>query len=308
MKRAVGGAAVVLFIVSMALWCVSAHGQPAARDGSVVLDTLSVWRIHETLKPPVIQLDSGLLPIKSASDWLDCETAAAPADWTGPDFSDGNWLRGAARASSRTPYLANLCLRARFEVTDPAAVKDLNLSLTYYGGVIVYVNGRELVRGHLAKEGAPAMAEGYPLEAFVADDGKMLPAPAWVMEKYPKGLAARARTLANVAIPANLLRKGVNVLAIEIVRSPYHKILDEKKNQAADKRELATRNCPYELSWNTCELRRVQLTAAGLVGLVPNASRPKELQAWTSDVLTADYTTDFGDRCESCASGFERAG
>lgn len=47
------------------------------------------------------------------------------------------------------------------------------------------------------------------------------------------------------------------------VRSPYNEILDEKKNQAADKRELATRNCPYDLTWATCEVRRVQLTAAG---------------------------------------------
>ena len=288
------------FILSITLWCASAYGQAAGGDSAtVVLDTLSVWRIHETLKPPVIQLDAGLKPITSSYDWLDRETAPAPADWTSPEFADGNWLRGSARAASRAPYLANLCLRAHFEVADAAQVKDLKLSLTYYGGAIVYVNGQELVRGHLAKEGTPALAEGYPPEAFVAEDGKMLPAPSWQMDKYPKALAARARTLADVAIPAKFLRKGVNVLAIEIVRSPYHKILDEKKNMGADKKELATRNCPYDLAWNTCELRRVQLTATGATGLVTNASRPKELQAWNSDILTADYTSDFGDRCEA---------
>ena len=53
-------------------------------------------------------------------------------------------------------------------MTDPAQVKDLKLSLTYYGGAIVYVNGQELVRGHVAKEGTPALADGYPPEAFVA--------------------------------------------------------------------------------------------------------------------------------------------
>jgi len=288
-----------LFLFSMAIGCASAYGQ-ASRKGNapaVVLDTLSVWRIHETLKPPLIRLDDGLKPVTSTYEWLDRETAAAPAGWTNPDFSDGNWLRGGARAASRTPYVAGLCLRARFEVTEPAQVQDLTLSLTYYGGAIVYLNGRELVRGHVSKEGTPPLADGYPPEAFVTQDGKMLPAADWQMDKYPKALAVRARTLADVAIPARLLRKGVNVLAIEIVRAPYHKILDEKKNQAADKRELATRNCPYELAWGTCEVRRVQLTAAGAAGLVPNASRPNELQAWTSDILTADYTSDFGDRC-----------
>ena len=156
-------------------------------------------------------------------------------------------------------------------MTDPAQVKDLKLSLTYYGGAIVYVNGQELVRGHVAKEGKPAMADGYPPEAFVAENGKMLPAANWQMDKYPKALAARARTLADVAIPARFLRKGVNVLAIEIVRSPYNKILDKMKNQAADKRELATRNCPYELTWGTCEVRRVQLDGGWRSG--PGAQR-----------------------------------
>jgi hypothetical protein len=294
--RAVSG----LFVASLVLWCSWAQGQSAARDdaGTVILDTLSVWRIHQTLKPPVIQLDDGLRPITSTYQWLDRETDAVPADWTRPEFSDGDWLRGGARAASRTPYLANLCLRARFEVTDPQQVKGLNLALTYYGGAIVYINGQELARGHLPNDGTPALADGYPVDAFVTVDGKMLPAPAWVMEKHPKGLAARARTLANVAIPSKLLRKGVNVLAIEIVRSPYHKILDEKKNQGGDKKELANRNCPYELTWNTCELRRVQLTAAAAAGLAPNASRPRQLQVWNGDLLAADYTSDFGDQCE----------
>ena len=133
---------------------------------------------------------------------------------------------------------------------------------------------RSLPAAIVAKERTPALADGYPPEAFVAEDGEMLPAANWQMERFPKALAARARTLADVAIPARLLRKGVNVLAIEIIRSPYNKILDAMKNRGADKRELAARNCPYELAWNTCELRRVQLTAAGTAGLVPNASRP----------------------------------
>ena len=247
-----------------------AVGRAAARQAApaVVLDTLSVWRIHETLKPPVVQLDDGLKPITSSYQWLDRETAAAPADWTKPEFCDTAWFRGSVRATSRTPYVARLCLRARFEVTDLAQVQDLKLTVVYYGGAIIYINGREVARGHLvkgdspvfadpptrsagtpgcpAKTGTVPVAEGYPPEAFVAADGKMLPAAAWQMDRFPKALAARARTLEDVAVPADLLHKGVNVLAIEVVRAPYHRILDEKKNQAADKRELATRNCPYD--------------------------------------------------------------
>ena len=53
------------------------------------------------------------------------------------------------------------------------------------------------------------------------------------------------------------------------------------------------------MAWNTCEVRRVQLTAAETSGLTTNASRPQELQAWNADILTADYTSDLGDRCEA---------
>ncbi len=146
----------LLVLLSAAVWCASAQGQAAPRDAApaVVLDTLSVWRIHETLKPPVIQLDdgpSGKRPVTSTYQWLDRETAAAPADWTKPEFPDATWLRGGARATSRTPYVANLCLRARFEVTDPAQVKDLKLTVVYSGGAIVYLNGQELARGNVAK-------------------------------------------------------------------------------------------------------------------------------------------------------------
>ena len=292
----------LLVLLSVAVWYASAHAAPA-----VVLDTLSVWRIHEKLKPPVIQLDDGPKPVTSSYQWLDRETAAAPADWTKPEFPDAAWFRGGARAASRTPYVADLCLRARFEVTDPAQVKGLKLTVVYYGGVIAYLNGRELARGNLANDGKLELADGYPPEAFVSEDGKMLPSASWQMDEFPKALAARARTLQDVAVPANLLRKGVNVLAIEVVRSPYHRIVGEKKYQAADNRELAKRNCPYELSWNTCEVRRVQL-AAGCVagsegrcaaGIVPNASCGEELQAWNGDLLTSDYTSDFGDLCEA---------
>ncbi len=259
----------------MALGAAWAHGQATPNDSppTFVLDTLSVWRIHGTLQPPVLQLDNGLKPVTSKYQWLDRETAAPPEDWTDPSSPTATGCAGVARAASRTPYLAQVCLRARFKGDRAGAGAGPPPLAHYYGGAIVYLNGRELVRGHVAREGPPGLADGYPPAAFVTDNGKMLPAADWQMDRYPKALAVRARTLAEVAIPATLLRKGVNVLGIQIVRAPYHKILDAKKNQAADKRELATRNCPYELAWNTCEVRRVQLTAAGAAGLVPNASR-----------------------------------
>jgi hypothetical protein len=127
MRSAVRGTVCGLLVV-LAAACADAQTRPAppAATPVVVLDTLSVWRTYEVLKPPVIQFDDAIRPLTSPYEWLDRETDAAPADWTRLEFCDANWLRGGARAASRTPYLADLCLRARFEVTDPSRAKDLS--------------------------------------------------------------------------------------------------------------------------------------------------------------------------------------
>jgi len=265
--------------------CLAADAKPG--EPVTVLDAFSVWRTFHLLKPPVIQFDAGPKPILSAiSDWCNRETPAAPTDWTKPEFDDTSWLRSTAGAFCRSPYVARLYQRARFEVTDPAQVKGLKLTVGYYGGVIVYLNGQELARGHLAKTGEVDLAEGYSPEAFVSADGKFLP---------DGQEAARERTLADVAIPAKFLRKGVNVVALEIVRAPYNKIIDEKKD--TNPKAIQVRGCPYTVTWNTCETRGVKLTAAAADGLVPNVGRTKQWQAWNADLLTMDYDSDLGDRC-----------
>jgi len=296
--RVVCGAVCVLAAALPA--AVAQTGSPPGPDRPVVvLDALSSWRVFQTLKPPVIQLDSGLQAVTSRNAWLEKETPAAPDDWAQPGFPDGGWLRGGARATARTPYVSTIYLRGKFEVTDPAQVKDLRLSVAYYGGVIVRLNGEEIARGHLPKDagGPAALADGYPPSAFVTDKGEILPS-GYTIQQYKDALAARERRLEAVAIPAKSLRKGVNVLAIEVVRAPYHKIVDEKKSLPREG-EVGSRSCPYDLSWNTCELRQVSLTAGGAGGLVLGAQRPKELQTWSGDILAPDFTSDFGNPCEA---------
>jgi hypothetical protein len=269
---------------------------PPKAAPAVVLDTQSAWRTFSVLKPPVVELDDGLKPVTSAYVWLDKETPTPQADWTKPEFDGGTWLRGTARTFPRTAYVADLCARAKFEVTDPALVTDLKVSMAYYGGAIVYVNGEEIARGNLPKDakGPAALAESYPAEAYLTDKGEMVGAES----QYKPAMAARERKLTDIAIPAKALRKGVNVLAVEVIRSPYHKLLADKKNQTKNS-EVVDQNCPYDFRWFTCELRQVSLIAGSPNGLVPNAARPKELQAWISDILSADIRSDFGDRCEA---------
>ncbi|HUV38814.1 MAG TPA: hypothetical protein VMY39_04335, partial [Planctomycetota bacterium] len=50
-----------------------------------------------------------------------------PADWTQPEFDDASWIRLATPMQSAYRGVALVCMRGKFEVTDPAGVSDLSL-------------------------------------------------------------------------------------------------------------------------------------------------------------------------------------
>ena len=98
-----------------------------------------------------------------------------PADWAGVEMDDGAWPRvrlpqpaehgPAAGNPGRKRSIApqrHCCLRGKFEVKDPAQVKTCRLGLDYLGGVVVYVNGKEVVRRHRARRqaGPPGAGRG----------------------------------------------------------------------------------------------------------------------------------------------------
>ena len=88
-----------------------------------------------------------------------------PADWAGPAFDDSVWARlywpqpeweeinaqeNGSKVRAPNPYdTVVLLARRRFVISDPAQVKACRLSLDYWGGVVVYVNGKEAARSHL---------------------------------------------------------------------------------------------------------------------------------------------------------------
>jgi len=278
-----------------------AAAQPTTSDGGpavVVLDTTGFWRMHHTLKPPVIQLDGGpktmdLRWVKGERllrtfRWASRETPPPADGWAQVEFDDTTWLRGPARMSCLTPLLARLCMRGKFTVTNPSSVKGLQLSIAYRGGVIVYVNGKEVARRHLPRTvaGREFLASGYPANAFTPDGGR---SGGRGLRLETAEEIARRRRSADIAIPSDKLRKGLNVLGIEVIRAPYHKVVEETKGKRG------SRYCPYAPGFNTCQIELVQLRAAGSEGLVPNATRPKGFQVWNNNVLGADFDLDFGD-------------
>ena len=280
--------------------CVGAVAQAGARPsgGAEILNTHSYLRWHVTLRKPVVLAGQNRMEPLPADRWIDSvRSAAAPAGWRQPDYDDHNWprsraawLRGLACARFSS---AAVSLRGKFEVTDPSAVKSLSLSCKYYGGVVVWLNGREIARadvpaGELRPE-TPAWPYGE--DVFLDASGKPIPgdyqrskAPPAERKDLNARVAGRERKLGPVQVPPAALRKGVNVLALEFHRSPYHPIV----------KRWYTRYKGRYPEWRTIDVRDISLRAVG-TGVRPNTSRPKGFQLWNHDVNDRVTAADYGD-------------
>jgi len=298
--------------VAAGSWCAAAVAQhsreaPAAAQASaveqtVVLDTVGFWRLYHELKQPVMVKGAGVTVLPGKSLAMHAPTPPPPEGWTLPEFDDSGWTRRPALGAIHSPFLSRLCARGKFRVDDPRKVSGLRLSLGYHGGAIVYVNGKEVARRHLPSSlsDVEAPADRYDRAAFLDEKGNLIQSGTirkWradsneATKRHP---AMAGRRIDDLAIPSSMLRKGVNVLAIELHRAPYDSVVEEKK--AKTEHEYQS---PYDLAWNTCDLLSVRLTAAGGGGIESNATRPAGLQVWNSSFMTDDYDQDFGDRCEA---------
>jgi len=271
-------------------------------------------------------------------------TDPPPDTWPRSDFDDSDWLR------QRVPYLvgdfyrhvsaaqvSQIRLRARFTVPDPSKVRGLVFGATYRGGIRVFLNGKELTRGHVPRGpvGPDTAAGPYPPEAhhvlkgeFIASDyfskrdaywkkyfehfnGRVLvpelppwsegrprrrgagvpPEPFWKDCRYfgafniSRAGYERIQRLRNrrieAPVPASVLRRGVNVLAIEIRRSPFHPLALGWYKQW---RRRAT--------WYHASLPAFELRADA--GVETMLRRPPGVQAWAEDVHRRIYGPDYG--------------
>ncbi len=250
----------------------------------LVLDTFSYWRSFiVTGKAVYAEKAADVKPEDAGPFKLE-----VPSDWAQPGFDDAEWYRrqgslyggyGWLRRGGPSPEIAMICMRGKFAVTDPSAVKELTLSVSYRGGVVVYLNGKEVARQHLP-EGeltAASMAEEYPLESYINEKGKGIHYSGGKSEEENKRLATRIRHLKNVSVPVAHLRKGVNVLAIEVHRSPIRP--DRKKD--------------WKTLWSTPGFQSVELRAAP-GGAEPNLFRPAGVQVWNEDAMTGVSDIDYG--------------
>jgi len=260
MSQALACAVFAIALAAAPLW---AKEEPAEKT---ILNHMTFWRQHYTLDGAVMRRGEELEKIKLISGgkevakWLGVETAMPPQDWRQTGFDDSGWLRKPV-SEPNSPWLKLLCLRGRFHVADPEKAAGLSLLIRYRGGVAVYLNGKEVARGHLKAGATPAdLAEDYLAPDFM-----------------------QVRELSAIPFPKSVLRKGLNVLAIEVHRSA--------QPEAAVK--MVDRSIAFDSG--TCGVADVKLTAASGDEVASNVTRPAGLQVWNSHLLVSDFEADYGD-------------
>ena len=275
---------------------------------AAVLSMAGNWRAFYVLKGPVIRDGEKIVQMGAEVD-----TPAPPANWRDADFDDAAWQRlrgmpclphyyggacakadaGFADLDGSSTFQSLICVRGRFNVTDPAQAKDLTLTVEYRGGVVVWLNGREVARGNMPAGDvtAEALAEDYPADAFLTAGGK--PQKENSSIKDPATIAEWQRIkrrIVDVKVPAGLLRKGMNVLAVEAHRSAYPKgYADEMVKNAG------SNSVPFVRS--TCAITDLVLKSPDGRGVTPNVVRPEGFEVWNSSVFAVDVC-DWGDPLE----------
>ena len=297
---ALGLLAAACFLGAAGLGQAWAQSAPAPADGeTLILDMKNTcWRWFKTWRPGIV-LTEGAGRVTFRDRQLDPKVADKldvdiPAGFAAADFDDSSWPREMGRLMEGLVYsiqgdLANAVqiYRGRFNVNDPAAVKSLTVDMTYRGGVVVYLNGREVKRAHLP-EGAlapTAAATPYPNEVYVDAAGKLLPAGRNVKPENKEVydlVIKRDRALDKLALPVKGLKAGGNVLVIEIRRADYQPAVNK----------TFIKDAPG--MWTHGAMLDVRLTAAG-GGIAPNVARPQGVQMWNQDRTDRTTVLDYGD-------------
>ncbi|MFH0983127.1 MAG: hypothetical protein V2A79_16530, partial [Planctomycetota bacterium] len=292
---------IVATVLGLALAAGGSLPPAAAAGETIVLGAGGYWRAHATWCEGITT--EGVV----FGGYPKMKTAPPPQGWMNPDFDDSAWFRSPGpfpgEALMHNTYMTTemrlmsgaLELRGKFAVEDPATVKKLTLSMTYRGGVAVYLNGTEIARGHLPKgELKPETAgEAYSLEAYLDSKGAMIPEGEYRIGRLytdpadkadvQKRVAGRERQLGPIEVPLKLLRKGVNVLAVANHSSDYQ---PPALKWAKDDR------CP--IGWYHLGVHTLFLATEGS-GARPNVARPENVQVWNQDIHRFFTVAEYGD-------------
>jgi len=301
-------------------------GTPAgARD---ILNTNSIWRFYAAYRPAMVPAgkDGGpgqVADIVTSAGYTGknpVQTTQPAGDWSAVEYDDSDWGRGFGVANLEPPHpdpavlgsvgqalnvwgakfsIGVIYLRGKFAVTDPAAVKELNLTMAYRGGMVVYLNGKQvaLVDMPQGKVTMATPASPYPDEAYVDGSGKIIPdsyhvmtAPAADRKDLEDRMGKRDRAF-TIGIPTAGLRQGTNVMALEIHRSDYHPV-------ALKKAFFGLAGAVEAWGWVPCAMLDVHLSTSS-PAVTSNTARPVGLQVWNDNPNDRITLKSYGDPNEN---------
>ncbi len=294
-----------------AAWC--APPEATAPAETVVLDANAVW--HCWLGWRTVQIarsDGQLVTLWDGKEKKNRPLSASqppPANWFAADFDDSAWARSAgpfainAWSQSYVDILgpgnpgevAMICIRGKFRIDDPAAGRGMKLLVDYHGGMIAYLNGSELSRSHLppGQVNFDTPATTYPDEVYLRPDGKRLTERDG--KEFPEPYAKRVRH-AELAIPAERLVKGTNVLAIAVFRAPTAEVYMTAPTLGPAWPGPTT-------PWPHAKIVNVKLSAPPqAAGRIQSATRRQPgVRLWNRSVLEPTDPTDFDDPLDKLA-------
>jgi len=336
--------------------------QPSDRRSPVPEAVHTMWRYWETRKAEIFKLDSGELfradpvlpvvvvrgadrqPVKDADGKFTFALRKAgeeqkgslfPAEgWRETNFDDSAWFRHEGPMAEGYRGIALVCVRGKFDVQDPAQIQQLSLSVGFRGGIVAFLNGKEVGRAFLpaGKITPETLAEMYPKEAYVSPAGALInerssmgadyfnyvftsawaaqvPQKSWGFSLADRDVLARFETRCRrleVTIPASDLRKGVNVLSLEIHRAPANEIMYKALANTKDAAGGLAANWAVHNKyigksasgfwWNHAMMEDILLSApAGTTGIAPSVGRPQGFQVWNESTFKRVLPTQYGD-------------
>jgi hypothetical protein len=223
---------------------------------------------------------------------------APPKGWHGTEFPAERWPRTRGGVYVGLWYGRNgmyqagnpaewdlICLRGDFEVTNPSVVRDLKLDLSYFGGLVVYVNGKEIKRAHLPegeiKPDTPATHYGDP--AYLRPDNKLYGLRE--EKKFPDRVKTRTRHL-SVKIPSKALRKGINVLGLEVHAAPVRDLIFTAKMGKVNWRGKPT-------PWPHAGVSSARLSAPTSPGLATRAGPSQGVKIYNAQPIESVEVWDY---------------
>lgn len=265
-----------------------------------ILNVDSYLRIFMGWQTPVIANADGSLSTptvgKEAVPMRQVAPTPLPVGWVKADFDDRGWAREHAPIQIERWYGGGMmtaeyhliAARGKFRVDDPVSCQNLQLELSYIGGTVIYLNGKEIARAHLptGKLQPDTLADKYPDECYLDANGFRIDNHKEEAERVAKRIRRHVMTIASADFV-----KGVNVLAIEVHRAPisetYLKARYEKSEWRGER-----------MVWSHVALTDVTLSAKAGSGLRSNTVRPQGFQVWTANGIETLLQWHYGDPCE----------